>query len=105
MLRYRKNTRKELNEGDAVNLLSENESEVPVIAKITDMDTWKGIPGVRQMADLGNDPDEPHNKLVTAKVLLSEIENVRKSPVVLSLKTSQPLRSLLARTIKDIKRG
>ncbi|MDY8022019.1 S8 family peptidase [Paenibacillus polymyxa] len=81
-----------------------NEQEIAVIAKVNDIEKWEQLAGVRQIADLGSVPDEKENvRLVTARVVVNKLEEVRNSPIVMSIKASQPLKPQLFRTIEETK--
>lgn len=70
--------------------------EIAVIAKVRDIEAWKNLSGVRQIADLGSVPEEQENvRLVTARIAADQIEQIRKSPAVMSLKASQLLKPQL----------
>ncbi|WP_342548845.1 S8 family peptidase [Paenibacillus sp. FSL P2-0089] len=78
--------------------------EIAVIAKVKDMEVWKNLSGVRQIADLGSVPEEQENvRLVTARIDADQIEQIRNSPAVMSLKSSQLLKPQLFRTIEETK--
>lgn len=79
-------------------------NEIAVIAKVKDMEAWQKLSGVRQIADLGSVPEEQENvRLVTARIAADQIENIRKSPAVMSLKASQKLKPQLFKTIEETK--
>ncbi|WNS46699.1 S8 family peptidase [Paenibacillus sp. MMS20-IR301] len=78
--------------------------EIAVIAKVKDIEAWKNLSGVRQIADLGSVPEEQENvRLVTARIAADQIEQIRKSPAVMSLKASQLLKPQLFKTIEETK--
>ncbi|NOU81317.1 S8 family serine peptidase [Paenibacillus sp. LMG 31459] len=78
--------------------------EIAVIAKVKDIEAWKNLSGVRQIADLGSVPEEQKNvRLVTARIAADQIEQIRKSPAVMSLKASQLLKPQLFKTIEETK--
>jgi len=74
---------------------------VPVIAKVTDIEAWNAIPGVKHKADMGMAPDRT-GRIVTARVAVNELENIRQSSVVLSLKLAQPVSPTLDKTTQEI---
>ncbi|KEK25064.1 S8 family peptidase [Bacillus gaemokensis] len=78
------------------------EREIPVIAKVKDINAWNAIPGVLQTNDISMAPDKS-GRIVTAKVSVAELENIRQSPHVLSLKAAKPVRPLLNKTIEETK--
>ncbi|YBV93567.1 S8 family peptidase (plasmid) [Bacillus sp. PK9-021] len=77
------------------------EGEVSVTAKVKDVDAWSELPGVRQTNDIAMAPDKS-GRIVTAKVSVDELENIRQSPGVLSLKATRPVKPLLNKTIEEI---
>ncbi|MEK3713636.1 S8 family peptidase [Paenibacillus sp. FSL R7-0333] len=78
--------------------------EIAVIAKVKDMEAWKNLSGVRQIADLGSVPEEQENvRLVTARIDADQIEQIRNSPAVMSMKSSQLLKPQLFKTIEETK--
>ncbi|WP_342719869.1 S8 family peptidase (plasmid) [Bacillus paramycoides] len=77
------------------------EKEISVIAKVKDLYTWSTIPGVLQTNDISMAPDKS-GRIVTAKVELTEMEKIRQSQVVLSLKAVRPVKPLLKSTIEEI---
>ncbi|CUB45867.1 S8 family peptidase [Bacillus cereus] len=74
--------------------------EIPVIAKVKDIDAWNALPGVLQTNDISVAPDKS-GRIVTAKVSINELENIRQSSNVLSLKAATPTRPLLHKTIEE----
>ncbi|PZD94943.1 peptidase S8 [Paenibacillus sambharensis] len=93
-----RNTREKTNLTTAVD---GEEHFIPVIAKVTDIDEWNTIPGVKHKADMGLAPDKS-GRIVTARVDMNELENVRKSSAVLSLKLAQPVSTTLNKTTEEI---
>lgn len=77
------------------------EKEISVIAKVKDVEAWNTIPGVRQTNDIALAPDKS-GRIVTAKVTITELENIRQSPGVLSLKAARPIKPLLNKTTEEI---
>lgn len=77
------------------------DGQVSVIAKVKDIDSWSALPGVQHAADIGETLDKT-GRIVTAMVDIHQIEKIRQSPVVLSLKASQPVKPVLDKTIEEI---
>lgn len=77
------------------------EREVSVTAKVKDVEAWSELPGVSQTNDISMAPDKS-GRIVTAKVSVNELENIRQSPGVLSLKATRPVKPLLNKTIEEI---
>ncbi len=75
--------------------------EVAVIAKVTDLDAWNNLSEVRVGADLGSTPEGYH--LVTARIPVNRIEQIRHAPFVISLKSGVPLKPNLKATIEEIR--
>ncbi|ODB55032.1 hypothetical protein A7311_20570 [Paenibacillus polymyxa] len=79
-------------------------NEIAVIAKVKDIEAWKNLSGVRQISDLGSVPEEQENvRLVTARIAADQIEQIRKSPAVMSLKASQLLKPQQFKSIEETK--
>lgn len=72
-----------------------------VIAKVSDIKAWKALDKVETTSNLGRDSDG--NWLVTARIPVTELENVRKKPFVITLKATQKFRPTLLNTTEDIK--
>lgn len=78
--------------------------EIAVIAKVKDIESWKSLPGVRHISDLGSVPEEAEKiHLVTARIAADQIEQIRQSPTVMSLKASQLLKPQLFKSIEETK--
>ncbi|YBV93565.1 S8 family peptidase (plasmid) [Bacillus sp. PK9-021] len=77
------------------------EGEVSVTAKVKDVGTWSELPGVSQTNDIAMAPDKS-GRIVTAKVSVDELENIRQSPSVLSLKATRPVKPLLNKTTEEV---
>lgn len=77
------------------------EEDISVIAKVKNVDAWNAIPGVHQTNDISMAPDKS-GRIITAKVSISELDNIRQSSGVLSLKATQPVRPSLKKTIEEI---
>ncbi|OMF77885.1 peptidase S8 [Paenibacillus peoriae] len=88
-------------ETNALHEIAHENNLVPVIAKVTNVDAFYAIPGVHQGEDITMAPDKS-GRIVTARVSVTELEKVRQSPVVLSLKGAQPLKPLLKDTVREI---
>ncbi len=74
--------------------------EVAVIAKVSDLDAWNNLSSVRTGADIGSTPDGYH--LVTARIPLNRLEQIRREPFVISLKPGTPLKPTLKATVEEI---
>ena len=74
---------------------STDQDEVAVIAKVSDVDAWKATSEVRVGATLGA-PAADGSSIVTGRIPVSRIANVRQLPFVSSLKAAQILQSTLA---------
>lgn len=81
-------------------LASSASSEIPVIAKVSDVAAWEALSEVRIGANLGSAADG--STLVTGRIPVTRIEAVRQQPFILSLKASQPVRPALAETTREI---
>ncbi len=79
---------------------STDAGEVAVIAKVSDLDAWNNMSEVRPGADIGSTPDGYH--LVTARIPLQRLEQVRRAPFVISLKPGVPLKPNLKATLAEI---
>lgn len=75
--------------------------DVSVIAKVKDINEWSNIPGVHQTNPISSAPDKS-SQIVTAKVSVNELEAIRQSPTVISLKAAQPVQTALKKTIEEI---
>jgi subtilisin family serine protease len=80
--------------------VSADQNEVAVIAKVTDLDKWIGLSEVRVGAALGAVADD-RTQIVTARIPIQRIENVRQQPFVKSLKATQPLQPVLNATTEE----
>ncbi|PFZ68062.1 peptidase S8 [Bacillus toyonensis] len=74
---------------------------VSVIAKVKDIDEWNRIPGVLQTNPISSAPDKS-SQIVTAKVAMNELEAIRQSSTVISLKAPRPVQPLLKKTTEEI---
>jgi subtilisin family serine protease len=73
--------------------------EVAVIARVTDVAQWEGLSEVRSSAPIGEDAEG--TVVVTARIPVTRIEQVRTQPFVKSLKAAQPLRVMLDATLAE----
>ncbi|MBD8076944.1 S8 family peptidase [Bacillus thuringiensis] len=80
---------------------NQNEELVSVTAKVRDAELFFTLPGVYEGENITLAPDKKGH-IVTAKVSITEIENINKSPVVLSLKGARQLKPLLIDTKREI---
>lgn len=69
--------------------------EVAVLARVTDPEAWEGLSEVRPGLSIPPAPGS-EGTIVTGRIPLSRIENVRGQPFVLSLKAAQDLRPELS---------
>jgi hypothetical protein len=76
--------------------------EISVVALVSDPSQWESNPSVRPGATLGA---TARGSIVTGRVPLDSIEEVRQSGGVLSLKAAQPLHPLLDATVPEIEAG
>ncbi|MGD6932214.1 MULTISPECIES: S8 family peptidase [Bacillus cereus group] len=74
---------------------------VSIIAKVKDIDEWNRIPGVLQTNPISSAPDKS-SQIVTAKVAMNELEAIRQSSTVISLKAPRPVQPLLKKTTEEI---
>ncbi len=74
--------------------------EVAVIAKVNNLEEWLAIDEVYPGADLGNTPIG--ERIVTARVPVSRLTQIKQSPCVVSLKAAQTLKPTLNTTLKEI---
>lgn len=80
---------------------STEEDEVAVIAKVSDADAFTSLSEVTPGVTVG-DRAEDGTTLLTARVALSRVNQVRNLGYVVSMKAAQPLRPTLAATTKDV---
>ncbi|HDR4766574.1 TPA: S8 family peptidase [Bacillus cereus] len=73
--------------------------DVSVIAKVKDIDEWTKISGVHQTNPISSAPDKS-SQIVTAKVSVNELEVIRHSPTVISLKAAQSVQPSLKKQLK-----
>ncbi|RJL32736.1 S8 family serine peptidase [Bailinhaonella thermotolerans] len=79
---------------------SSEEDEIGVLALVDDVDRFADRDGVRLGAVIG---EVDGRLLVTARVPLSRVEEVRRAPGVRSMKCAQPLRPTLQATVPEIR--
>ncbi len=79
---------------------STQETEVAVIARVDDVDAFTKLSGVRVSPDPLQDSDRTW--LVTARIPLDKIEEIRQKKFVRSLKASQRVRPCLESTLAEI---
>ena len=82
-------------------LASTDADEVAVIARVTAPEAWEAVADVFPVSTLGQTPDK--SWIVTGRLPIRSVEQVRKDPCVISLKASQPVRPTLAATIDAMK--
>jgi subtilisin family serine protease len=79
---------------------STEEEEVAVIAKVNNLEEWLSMNEVYPGADLGSTPTG--ERIVTARVPVSRLEQIKQSSCVVSLKPAQPLKPTLNFTTEEI---
>src|SRR5262245_2810950 len=77
------------------------QDEVAVVAKVSDVQAWQNLSEVRVGATLGP-PATDGTAIVTGRIPISRIENVRSQPFVRSLKAARPVTPVLNRTVPEI---
>lgn len=82
---------------------STQETEVAVIARVDDVDAFTKLSGVRVSRDPLDDSDGTW--LLTARIPLDKIEEIRQKKFVKSLKASQPVRRCLEKSLAEIGNG
>lgn len=82
---------------------STQETEVAVIARVDDVDAFTKLSGVRVSRDPLDDSDGTW--LVTARIPLDKIEEIRQKKFVKSLKASQRVRRCLEKSLAEIGNG
>lgn len=80
---------------------SSERDEAVVIAKVTDHDKWEQLSEVRVGTTLG-DQESTGVWIVTGRIPVARIENVRQQPFVRSLKATRFLQPTLKDTIEEI---
>src|ERR1043166_798989 len=70
--------------------------EIAVVARVKSVDEWQALPDVLHTAALGRAGD---SSIVTGRIPIQRIEDLRKQPTILSLKASQPVRPHLGATL------
>ncbi len=80
--------------------VSADQDEVAVISKVSELDKWIGLSEVRVGATLGEVADDG-TQIVTARIPIQRIENVRQQPFVKSLKATQLLQPVLDATTEE----
>lgn len=84
----------------AIATSSTQETELAVIARVDDVDAFTKLSGVRVSPNSLQDSDATW--LVTARIPLDKIEEIRQKKFVRSLKASQRVRPCLERTLAEI---
>ncbi|MCX7593811.1 MAG: S8 family peptidase [Fischerella sp.] len=79
---------------------STEEEEIAVIAKVNNLEQWLCMNEVYPGADLGSTP--AGERIVTARVAVSRLEQIKQSSCVVSLKPAQPLKPTLNFTTEEI---
>jgi subtilisin family serine protease len=74
-------------------------NEIPVIAKVSNLEKWDALSEVRNGTTIGKATDG--NWIVTARIPVSRIEAVRAEDFVQSLKASRPVRPALANSVEE----
>jgi subtilisin family serine protease len=73
--------------------------EIPVIAKVDDLEKWEQLSEVRIGESIKL--KEPNQYIVTARIPVQRIEAVRSKGFVLSLKATQPVHTALSSTVTE----
>jgi Subtilase family len=73
--------------------------EIGVVALVRDASAWESNPSIRPGATLG---ETDRGTIVTGRLPLDSIEEVRRSGAVVSLKAAQPLHPALDATVPEI---
>jgi subtilisin family serine protease len=94
VLRHRQGVRKEPTSSTIAN-------EIAVIAKVSSVEQWEALSEVKPGAVLPRDAG-PDFDIVTGRIPVSRIEDVRSQPFVLSLKAAQRVRPTLEATVPDL---
>jgi subtilisin family serine protease len=79
---------------------STEEGQVAVIAKVNNLEEWLAMSEVFPGADLGSTPTG--DRIVTARVPVSRLKEIKQSPSVVSLKGAQSLNPTLNYTLEEI---
>lgn len=79
--------------------VSTAEDEVAVIARVTEVSAWEALSEVRIGSTIGKDVEGTF--IVTGRIPVTRIENVRTQTFVKSLKASRPLRLMLDATLAE----
>jgi subtilisin family serine protease len=75
--------------------------EVSVIAKLSDLEGFRSLPGVNVGTVLGGTAEDG-TTIATARIPISRLNRVRQDDSVLSLKAAQRLRPMLAKTTSEV---
>lgn len=78
---------------------SSSTGELPVVARVSNVNEWEAISEVRIGCTVGKTDDGSH--IVTARIPASRIDAVRAKPCVLAMKASQVVRPMLAETTRE----
>ena len=76
------------------------DAEIAVIVKVSDLNAWQGRSEIRHVATLG--ATDQGDQLVTARVRVADLAQVRQWPEVLSLKPGRRVRPQLKAVIEDV---
>ncbi|MDJ0799325.1 MAG: S8 family peptidase [Calothrix sp. MO_167.B12] len=79
---------------------STEEGEIAVIAKVNNLEEWLAMNEVYPGADMGSTPTG--ERIVTARVPVARLEQIKQSPWVVSLKSAQPLQPTLSHTLEEM---
>ncbi|MGG1228758.1 S8 family serine peptidase [Bacillus halotolerans] len=88
-------------EAEGLHTAVQEESLIPVIAKVTDLQAFQGIPGVQDVTKITTAPDRS-GQIVTAHIAANTLPAVNQSPVVVQLQGTQPVKPLLKDTAREI---
>lgn len=86
-----------------VSMGSAGGDELAVVARVANVQAWRDLPDVLPGAEIGAAHDG--SMVVTGRIPIGRIEAVRSSPVVRSLKASQPVQPALEATVRTMRVG
>jgi subtilisin family serine protease len=78
-----------------------SEADIAVVARVRSPAAWRDMPGVSVDAVVGRSDDLP-GYLVTGRVQVDRLDDLRQDPAVYSLKAAQPVSPVLATTTQDV---
>ncbi|HKV42029.1 MAG TPA: S8 family serine peptidase, partial [Blastocatellia bacterium] len=84
---------------------STGRDEVAVIGKVTDVAALKAVASVRVGLEIAPTTQDDHTTIVTARMPVGKIKEIRSLPFVKSLKLALRLMPALDKTVKEIQAG